>query len=169
VRPCIATFSISVVAVLCVGCPTDPDPGETDAGPRPDGAAGGHIEIGTGAVVFAPMADGAPWELVAGPQGGWHLEVSVALYGLEPEGLDLSYEIRTESGAVLTMPLTYALTRRRVLEEPGRFVRLGDRAIFDIGAPEEVVGLGVVVEASALTPEGIVHTDARRATVVDEE
>ena len=61
------------------------------------------FELGTGLGRFVALADGDALELVAGLQGGWHVDVAVRTTGVEPDGLTLTYEaFDAESGASLS-------------------------------------------------------------------
>ena len=129
-----------------------------------------RVELGTGRANFVEIpTSGATMEIVAGPQGGWHLEVSARLYGLTVEGLLLSY--RTEqSGAMISMPVQYLLSERRLVRDGDRWLRQGDIVVFDITGPEEVVGETVDVFVVAEPPDGPAVTDSRMGVlVVDEE
>ncbi len=158
-----------LVALALAGC-ADAG-GATDAGGDPDGYAPGtdpHVVLGTGGSAFVDIPpSGATLELVHGPQGGWHLEVSARLYGLTIDGLLLGY--RTErDGTVVSMPTEYTLERFRVVPEGDHYLRAGDRVIFDIADGSEVVGATVDVIVTATPTDGDPVTDRRTVTVVDE-
>ncbi len=128
------------------------------------------MELGTGRANFIEIpTSGASMELVAGPQGGWHLDVSVRLYDITVEGLLLSY--RTEQdGTTISMPGEFLLSERRLIRDGDRWLRQGDQLIFDILGPEEVVGETVDVFVVAAPPDGPPVMDARMGVlVVDEE
>ena len=47
-----------------------------------DGCAAPAVRLGTGADAFEALSEGDPLVLVHGPQGGWHVDVSVQVRGL---------------------------------------------------------------------------------------
>jgi hypothetical protein len=156
--------------LLLAGCPKDEaDSGAGDAGSISGGDAGEpRIVLGTGTERFAPIPEtDADLGLVHGPQGGWHVDVAVQLYALEPDGLLLRYEIHdAATGEDLGMPLSFRLQRRFVEVEGDHFVRVGDRAIFDIMSDSEVLGRTVEIGVTAETPAGAMAEDSRIVTVV---
>lgn len=135
------------------------------------GGATPSITLGTGATSFEQLpASGAQLELISGPQGGWHLNVSARFTGLEPDGLQLSYEVRRVGE---TTPISFravsALTRRSVREtEPGVFDRLGDRAVLNISGPAAVANSDVEVTVTAQASNGAGAADTRTIHVQDQ-
>lgn len=61
------------IVFLLSACPEEPLP--------PGDAV---VELGTGTVDFAPLADGDELPLIAGPQGGYHFIVHVRAMGIAP-------------------------------------------------------------------------------------
>jgi hypothetical protein len=162
--------SLLVVILFLAGCPKEEVP-NGDAGPGSDGGVPGgaaRVVLGTGAETFTDIpTTGAELRLVYGPQGGWHLDAAVRLYDLEPDGLLLSYQIHDATTREnLGMPLSFRLQRRFVEEEGDHWVRVGDRAIFDIASDTEVLGRVVELRATAMRPEGTTAEDARVLTVI---
>ena len=158
---------------LLGGCGNDGGASGTDAGP-PDFDSGGvapTVEIGTGESAFVPIAaSGAALELVMGPQGGWHVLLTCRFTGLSPDGLLLRYDVG-EAGrdAMWNMTAEYALTRDRVTPDGTGFVRVGDRAVFDITGPADVVGKMLTVRACLEPPGGATPVcDSRLVQIVDE-
>lgn len=155
------------------GCPDDTAPADAaaDSGAadafRSDGAAGARVELGTGLANFVdiPRA-GADLELIAGPQGGWHLEATARLYDLNVEGLLLSYRIE-RAGTVISMPVEFALSERRLTRDGDRWLRAGDQVRFAITEPADVVGDVVELFVTADPTDGDPVTDSRTITVVD--
>lgn len=159
----------AALAAACAGCGADLPAGD---GPSPPP----RLELGAGLVEFVPLPpEGGAMEIVSGPQGGHHLELTARLYHLDPDGLALDYEVRDgETGAVLSLPATYALSAERVIDEGDHLLRVGDRTVLDVPSPGEVAGRQAEIRAAALR-EGepvatvaIVAIDARRVTLVDE-
>ncbi len=125
------------------------------------------FELGTGLTRWQALAEGDSIELVAGPQGGWHVDVSVRGAGVEPEGLRLDYYARdAEDGAELSYVTSSQLIEGSVLPADEGWLRLGDRVVFDIDGPEEVVGADIclIVEISGADWQA---EDQRCVTVVD--
>jgi hypothetical protein len=134
------------------------------------GTSGPRVELGTGRANFVEIPEtGATMELIAGPQGGWHLEVSARLYDLTVEDLLLSYRIE-QGGEMISMPVMYLLSESRLVRDGDRWLRQGDIAVFDITGPEDVVGEMVDVFVVAEPPDGPAVMDSRlNVLVVDEE
>jgi hypothetical protein len=98
----------AVLALLLCGCPV-PEP-EEDGGTRADGGAcPTELVLGTEAVDggFSPLPDGAPLKIHSGPQGGWHVFVSVNALTLPRTGT-VSYVLRSGS-SVVSAPLQLEL------------------------------------------------------------
>ena len=158
-----AAFSLS-----SVGCGESGDDAMADAGPVVPPAEA-RVEIGTGSATFVALADGDPIELVYGAQGGWHVDTAVRLWGMEPEGMLLTYEVRREgTDALINLAAQYGVHRSRVVVEGDHFVRVGDRAQLDIMDPVEVVGARVELSAIAAPASGGSVRDARLVVIVDE-
>lgn len=171
------TFLVVVPAVLLLaigGACSDDSPtidAATDSGAadafRSDGGGGSRVELGTGLANFVDIPTaGAEMEIVAGPQGGWHLEVTARLYELTIDELRLSYRIERE-GMTISMPVEYSLTERRLVRDGDRWLRAGDQVRFEISDPIEVVGDTVQVVVTADPVDGDPVSDRRTVTVVD--
>ena len=144
----------------------DPDPGQPLSS---EGVWGDPwIELGTGVVAFEPLPDGSDIELVAGPQGGWHLDLALRFDGFGPGGLVLRYEAVATDATPVSFVTTAAVQEASVLQEDDGFLRLGDRVVLDIANADEVVGLEVIVRVTAEL-DGQTWSDERRVTVVDNE
>lgn len=127
------------------------------------------LELEAGLTECRPLVDGDPVELVAGFQGGWHVDLCVRGEGLAPDGLWLDYEARDpQTGASLSYETQALLGENNVLWTDEGWLRLGDRVVFDIEAPEQVVGsevcLFVEVDGESWSGE-----DSRCVTIVDEQ
>jgi hypothetical protein len=148
-----------------------------DAGALPDGGpgsdavvgAGTRVELGTGLTTFRELApSGEMLDLVHGSQGGWHVDVAVRIHVPAPEGMILAYEGRDpDSGTVITYPSRFELSERRLTREGDHWVRFGDRAIFEIAAPEEVIGRDVEIIVSLERSGAVPLSDRRTIRVVD--
>ena len=166
-------YCIGIMGGLLLATACGDDVGAADAGfdgglqPR-DGAVG-RVELGTGQANFEEIPlSGAELEVVAGPQGGWHVFVSCRLYDLTIDDMLLSYRIERD-GQVISMPTQYRLSERRLVHDGARWLRVGDLAIFDIGGPDEVVGDVVDVIVVAEPPDGPAVSDMRTGTLVDRD
>lgn len=160
------------LSVAACGGGGDGDPGTAggDAGLGADaGPPAGRVELGTGRTTFVPIPEsGAALELVAGPQGGWHVDVTARLYEFEIAGLLLTYEI-VRDGEIISMPRQFVLREAIVVREGDHWLRVGDFVPFDIEMPSEVVGDTVTVRVVAQPAEGGPDDDERVVRIVDEE
>ncbi len=152
-------------ADFVVGSPTP----ALRAGDGPGAVSDPWLELGVGRLTFVPLDDDADIELVMGPQGGWHLDVTVRFGGFSPDGVPLSYTAKdAETGAVLSYPMDVVIAPFSVLEQGDAWVRVADRVVLDIDSPSDVVGRRVVVEAVAQVG-AIELSDTKTWVVVDEE
>lgn len=166
-----------VLSLACLSCDAADEPSSTSTSTSTatsttsaSGAAQPAIELGTGLSAWQELADGGSLELVAGFQGGWHVDVSVRGEGLAPDDLWLNYEARdARSGAALSFVTQARLNEANVLrDDDGLWLRLGDRVVFDIEGPESLVGHEVclAVTATSATWGG---EDERCVVIVDEQ
>lgn len=151
----------AVLAMGACGC----HDGGLDAASARDGSVGAAVELGTGLEAFETVpVRGGELELVHGPQGGWHVYVSVRVRGLVPS--ELVYDVTRDDGVVLAhVPITV---------REGTFVsrdewheRVGDLAIFAIASPDEVVGRDVHASVVVIASDGRRFGAALDARVVD--
>ncbi|MGF1468490.1 MAG: hypothetical protein ACFCGT_20385 [Sandaracinaceae bacterium] len=160
-----------LVLTLLVLTPVACGGGGSDAGPLPDrGPRMPAVELGTGAARFEPIPDaGGTVELVAGPQGGFHLDVSARLVDLSPDGLRLVYEARDDE-RVWSLPTEIDLTRSSVVPEGQRaYLRVGDLLVLDIDEPTQVEGRTVALRVTARAADGEMASDERAVRIVDDE
>ncbi|MEM9193624.1 MAG: hypothetical protein AAGF12_30900 [Myxococcota bacterium] len=133
----------------------------------PDGpVVPASVEVGLGISDFQPIMAGTEAELVFGPQGGWHIDVAARVYGLAPDQLVLTYEMFNDQGTAISEPLSFRLSPRRVIDAGDHFIRLGDRAVFDIDAEDEVLGSTIEIRAAVETENGTVAEDRRMVRVI---
>lgn len=167
-----SAFPALALASLLAACgggegSSDPDGGRI----RVDAPTGTvpRVVLGTGRTTFVEIPPtGATLELVAGPQGGWHIDVTARLYDLDVEQLLLTYEI-TRGDEVVSMPRQFMLREALVLREGDHFLRAGDFVPFDITQPADIVGDTVVVSVTAEAVDGARADDRRTVRIVDEE
>ena len=115
------------------------------------------------------MTDGDSIELVAGPQGGLHLDVSANFGGFGPSGVELVYEAVDMNAQIVGFVTQAFLYETNVLEAgDGAWVRVGDRVVMDTFIPEELVGQELILRVTAGL-DGQTWSDERRVVVVDEE
>ena len=148
-----------LVCLLLVAC------GGGDGGGGADGRVPtvSQVELGTGRTSFIPLPGNI--ELVMGPQGGWHLDLTLRLWSDDPGGLVLRYEVRRDGESEpVSAPTTYVVEAARLIAEGDHWLRLGDRAVLAIAGPDEIVGDAVVLEVDV---NGLV--DSRSAAVIDAE
>ena len=159
---------------LCplLGCAeAAPAPVADAAAPPVDVAVTGpaRLELGAGTTRFEALTEGGTIELVLGPQGGWHVDLTARGVNLLPDGLTLRYEVRDDARPTAwNFPVAAALNARRVVAEGKGWARVGDRAVFDIRAGAEVTGRSVRITVRAERAGAVVAEDSRAVRVVDE-
>lgn len=116
---------------------------------------------------FAPVTDGQPLELVAGPQGGWHLDVALRFGGFGPDGIVVAYEALDPAAERVGFVTRTTLATAGVLPDGDGWIRLGDRVVLDVPGPAAVVDTSVVLRVTAELG-GETWSDERVVTVVDE-
>ncbi len=135
-----------------------------------DTAGGPFIVVGTGLSEFITVENGDELEMVMGPQGGWHIDVSVQIRGLVPEDLELEINgFDEETGEQVAIRVERILSPRRVLEDGEGHVRLGDLLVFMILSEDEIVGRSVRVEARCTQPDGLSAEDSMVVVIADDE
>lgn len=126
------------------------------------------MEVGAGSTSFTRLADGDTVELVMGPQGGWHVDVAARFGGMSPSGLTLAYHAADAgTGEDLGFPIKSVLNEDRVSHDGVGHVRTGDRIVFDIDGPADVVGRDVVILVEARGP-AVAHDATVLVRVLDE-
>ncbi|MDC3958800.1 hypothetical protein [Polyangium jinanense] len=150
------------LSLVTGGCGTD------EAAP-PVTAEPPRIELGAGRVDFVPIPPDGSVEIVSGPQGGFHLELTVRLFHLDPEGLVLDYDVSdAETGALLSFAAQYAISADRVLDRGDHLLRVGDRAVLVVPSAEAARGRVASITCRAVHGEVVTAEDAREVTLVDE-
>lgn len=153
----------ALAALALAACSADDaPPGGYDAGPD----AMPRVELGTGTSTFVAIPEsGGTLELVMGPQGGYHVDVTVRAWDLDLDRPTLRYEVARVDGASLA-DISIVDDGRFVRDRDG-FVRTGDFAQLDITGPADVVGDEIVVRVTLTTRDGTSVNDERRVTIVD--
>ncbi len=146
---------------------TTPDSGDRDADRDAD-VGSARIEVGTGLTDFVEVEDGDDVELVMGSQGGWHVDVALRLYGMEPMDMLIAiHGFDTSSGDEVTIPIERVLTRRRVRDLGDHWLRLGDQAVFMITEASQASDRDLRLEVSATPLDGPTVQAEKRFHVVD--
>jgi hypothetical protein len=122
------------------------------------------VALGTGWASFEPLADGQDLELVYGPQGGWHIDLSLRTTGLDADATAITYSAVHE-GVSMGFPAELPLADALVLHTDTGWDRLGDRVVFDAQADTEILDRTMVV-AVVVTSDGRVLEDQRTVTIV---
>lgn len=126
------------------------------------------VTIGAGALSWSPLAQGDAIELVAGPQGGWHLDVSVWFGGFGPGGIQLTYEAVDTAANRVSFVTQAELFETSVIPAEEGWYRLGDRIVLDIDDTDEVVGADLILRVTAGL-EDQTWSDELRVEVADED
>jgi hypothetical protein len=155
-----------LLAAATLGCGSDDAP--SDAGPPPsDSLSRNWLEVGAGYDRFVPYTEPATGELIAGPQGGFHIWTSLRARNpattMSPL-VEITYE-RVRDGAVVSYPFRVRVSFDRV---PGTDVQeiYGLRA--EALTPEDVLDEDVIVRARVETRDGAVAFAEQRVHVIRE-
>lgn len=141
-----------------------PDPGRA---PESDGVYGDPwIELGGGYGVYQPLDDGDEVPLIAGIQGGWHVDASVRFDGFGPAGVLLVYEAFDLQAQRVSYTTSAELSASSVLAVQQGWQRLGDRVVMEIDDASEVVGEELIVRVTAEL-DGQTWSDEKRVVVVE--
>lgn len=147
----------TVITLLLLAC----------ADPLPDSAPEPWLELGTGQLEYQPLEDGGTIELVYGPQGGWHVDVSARFGALELGQATLQYSASdATSGVALNLPYQAIVDSERVLPQADGWLRLGDRVVFDVPSDEDVLEREVLLQVQFTGDDELLLSDERAVTVV---
>ena len=125
------------------------------------------LELGTGTTEYEPLEDDDPIAIVHGPQGGWHLDVSVWFDGFGPAGVTLGYEAINTDAERMSFITEARLFEENVLVAEEGWHRVGDRIVLAISDPQEVVDGELILRVTAALGEQT-WSDERRILVIDE-
>jgi hypothetical protein len=168
-------FAYRLLLLGCLGACGDPD--LTACGGDANEGAGGapltsplSIELGAGRTEFVELpSEGATLELVSGPQGGWHLEITLRMTSYDGELVTLDYRASDAGGVALGYPAEYPVDADNlVLLAEGRYERVGDRVVLEIASPSEVVGTDLLVECRVWRGGKQLAETSRVVRVIDE-
>ena len=146
-------------------CSNEPTPDQP-----PDVTSALSIELGAGRTAFSPFDDASPsLEVVSGPQGGWHLELTLRLVGYDGNELMLDYLALADTGESLGFPASYVVSAQKLLPvSDGSHHRLGDRVVLQIEGPDRVANQQIEVSCDASLDGVSLAYDARSVWVRDE-
>ena len=151
--------ALTLTLTSCATTPSTTDTNE-DALERP------WMELGTGLEAFEPLPEEDPTlELVQGPQGGWHVHLSLRMHGFAP--VELRYVITRVRDERVVCLLPLVVRAGTFVDRGDVSERVGDFAIFDIDVPSEIVGEEVVVMATLYDEDEASIRDEVRARVLD--
>ena len=126
------------------------------------------VTLGVGLSSWSPVEQGDSIELVAGPQGGWHLDVALWFGGFGPGGVELSYEALNSSAERVSFVTRAELFEASVIPTDEGWHRVGDRIVLDIQGVHEVLGEELILRVTA-SLDGQTWSDEVAVLVVDEE
>ena len=119
--------------------------------PSPDTEGAPWMELGTGLTAYEELDDGDTIELVAGPQGGWHVDVAIELGGFEPDGVAVQYRgLNAQTDVVVSYVTDAVLYANRMVATDDGWRRSGDRVVFAIDSEADVVGTEVRLEVQSV-------------------
>ena len=153
----------AVIAIACASCATQPSASDANE----DARDAPWLELGTGLMAYEALPDDDPTlELVQGPQGGWHVHLSLRMHGFAP--VELRYVVTRVRDERVVCLLPLVVRAGTFVDRGDVSERVGDFAIFDIDVPSEIVGEEVVVVATLYDLGEASIRDEVRARVVDE-
>ena len=126
------------------------------------------VTLGVGVLSWGPVEQGDSIELVAGPQGGWHLDVALWFGGFGPGGVELSYEALNSTAERVSFVTRAQLVEASVIPADEGWHRVGDRIVLDIQGVDEVLGEELILRVTA-SLEGQTWSDEVSVLVVDEQ
>ncbi|MBP6631203.1 MAG: hypothetical protein KBG28_02955 [Kofleriaceae bacterium] len=154
------------------GCGAGDDGGAADA---PTGPA--EVELGTGDLVFEPITTGQDFQVVQGPQGGYHFVVSMRTRGVvagnpdrlgDPSNPTTSFRAFAAIGgaAVDLDASSFTQGLDPAVGSPGAFEMLGRLLILRIADDDELVGMDVRLTVEVTDVAGRSARDERTVRVI---
>jgi hypothetical protein len=99
VTPFRALAVLSGLLFACSPPPPGGDDGGSDGGPIPSA-----VEVGSGSISFVPLTDGDPVDIIKGPQGGYHIWMSLrASKQLDPKLIAVKYIVTELDGGEISL------------------------------------------------------------------
>jgi len=139
-------------------CPNGPSPEDDDGGipPLPDGGEAPLLQLGTGTESFVPVEDGDELQVIAGPQGGHHIWVSLRTRPpVNPKGVLINVTGRYEGGELLPSELKLNLVKNGPWLEWYALVAM-------VPDPDAVAGKEVELSLQITDSANVTATDSRR-------
>jgi hypothetical protein len=126
------------------------------------------LELGTGTSAWEPIDDGDSVNLVHGPQGGWHVDATLWFGGFGPAGVTVAYEALNTEAERVSFVTRAEFIEANVLAVDEGWHRVGDRIVFEISEPEQVIDTELILRVTAALGDQT-WSDERRVWVVDEQ
>ena len=127
-----------------------------DAGQLEDGGLAPLLEVGTGTTGFVPLVDGQDLDIIAGPQGGFHLWTALrASKALSPDLFEVKLSV-LQGGSQLSEN-GYRLT---LVDNGAHYEWYGMQGL--VPDPAAVDGQSVTLRIAATDSTGVTATDERR-------
>ncbi len=170
------------LVLACAGSGTDPNTDPTtpsDTGPVVIPDLDPALSLGTGVDAFEEVADGDDIVIVYGPQGGYHLDGSLRVQGINPgDPKDLSnpdnplttFEVLDELGDPISGLDTDTLIEYRQgiddSDELGVYEMLGRRIFLDIPSDNAIEDQMLTVTVTVEDIDGVVVQDSHSLRAV---
>ncbi|MBX2798981.1 MAG: hypothetical protein KTR31_15000 [Myxococcales bacterium] len=158
-------------AVGCSGEATD----DTTTPPDLDPA----LRLGTGTDDFVEVGDGDDIVIIFGPQGGYHLDGSLQVQGIEPGNADdlsspdnplTTFSVTRPGGEVISgLKGDEVVDYRQGIDtsgEPGVFEMIGRRIFLDIVSDTAIAGETLTVTVSVEDVNGVALEDSHELVAV---
>lgn len=137
------------------------------------------LQLGTGVDGYVPLADGDDIIIVYGPQGGYHLDGSLRVQGIDPgDADDLSdprnpltvFQVLDEGGSPVSgLQGAETIEFRQGIDEsdePGVYEMVGRKILLDIQDDAELEGQTLTVSVRVEDVDGVVLADQHSVTAV---
>jgi len=150
-----------------------------DGGSGPDVVLDPDLQLGTGVDAFVPVEDGDEMLVVFGPQGGYHLDGSLRVQGIDPgDEDDLSapdnpltvFQVTTEDGTIVsglqgadTVEFRQGIA---AADTPGVYEMIGRKILLDIEDDAELEGQTLTVTVTVEDADGITLEDRHSVLAV---
>lgn len=156
-------FACMLAWMSCTACTALP--AASDAAIDVDETA--SLEIGTGLEAYEALPDEAPTlEIVHGPQGGYHVYLSMRVTGLEPD--TLLWRVVRARDAYVFANLELSARPGTFRPSEGALERVGDWVVLAVTSPADVTMDELRVEARVTSRAGATATAMRLVRVVDQ-
>ncbi|MEQ1565838.1 MAG: hypothetical protein ABMA64_09390 [Myxococcota bacterium] len=165
---------VHLIALALAGCTSEGDGSASgDTGPDLPPAA----ELGTGDITFVPLVDGDPVDVIFGPQGGYHFNVSLRVQGIwpgNPTDIDdvdnpvVAFHAYVDGESVELQPgaSTYKQGIDAVPGEPGVYQMIGRRLLLNITNDDQLDGVETLIDVDVTDRDGVTLHDERTIVAV---